>query len=105
MTMSEQTEHNHNAWNSRARWMFAAFVIIGAFFLVAEHRAHVLPYLPWLLLAACPLMHLFMHHGHGGHHGGRGNGGGDAHSHGGGRGSEGPALMHRITKLPEVSDE
>jgi hypothetical protein len=20
--------------------------------------------LPWLLLAACPLMHLFMHHGH-----------------------------------------
>jgi hypothetical protein len=23
--------------------------------------------LPYLLLAACPLMHLFMHHGHGGH--------------------------------------
>jgi hypothetical protein len=23
--------------------------------------------LPWLLLAACPLMHVFMHHGHGGH--------------------------------------
>jgi hypothetical protein len=24
----------------------------------------VLGVLPWLLLAACPLMHLFMHHGH-----------------------------------------
>ncbi|MDD2920638.1 DUF2933 domain-containing protein, partial [Rhodoferax sp.] len=23
--------------------------------------------LPYLLLAACPLMHVFMHHGHGGH--------------------------------------
>jgi hypothetical protein len=23
--------------------------------------------LPFLLLLACPLMHLFMHHGHGGH--------------------------------------
>jgi hypothetical protein len=30
--------------------------------------------LPFLLLAACPLMHLFMHHGHGGQGG---------HSHGG----------------------
>ena len=28
----------------------------------------VLPWLPWLLLLACPAMHLFMHHGnHGGH--------------------------------------
>jgi hypothetical protein len=23
--------------------------------------------LPWLFLAACPFMHFFMHHGHGGH--------------------------------------
>lgn len=45
-----------------------------AFFLLAEHRAHVLPWLPWLFLAACLLMHVFMHHGHGGHHHG-GNGG------------------------------
>ena len=35
-----------------------------------EHKAHlegVLYYLPYLLLLACPLMHLFMHHDHGGH--------------------------------------
>jgi hypothetical protein len=29
--------------------------------------------LPYLLLLACPLMHLFLHHGHGGHHGGSNN--------------------------------
>jgi hypothetical protein len=32
--------------------------------LVKEHRAHVLAVLPFVLLAACPLMHLFMHRGH-----------------------------------------
>ena len=52
-----------------------AFLAIAAFFLWTEHRAHVLGVLPWLLLAVCPLMHLFMHGGHGGHsdHHGRGN--------------------------------
>ena len=34
---------------------------------------HVLGVLPFLLLLACPLMHVFMHHGHGqsGHQQGR----------------------------------
>ncbi len=44
--------------------------IVVALFLSLEHRAHLselLPYLPWLLVAACPLMHIFMHRGHGGH--------------------------------------
>lgn len=52
---------------SRARVVFIAFAIIAAVLLVAEHRVHVLPLLPWLLLAACPLMHVFMHGGHRGH--------------------------------------
>jgi len=48
-------------------------VVIGgvaAYFLLAEHLAHVLGALPYLLLLACPLMHVFMHGGHGkhGHH-------------------------------------
>ncbi|MEP9321752.1 DUF2933 domain-containing protein [Paraburkholderia phymatum] len=44
-----------------------AFIAIGGFYLVTEHRAHLLGWLPFLLLLACPLMHLFMHHGgHGG---------------------------------------
>ena len=49
--------------SGRAKQVFVLFAIVAAFFLLAERRAHVLPYLPWLLLAACPLMHLFMHHG------------------------------------------
>lgn len=51
-------------------WIFWAFVAIAGFFLIAEHRAHVIEWLPFLLLLACPLLHLF--HGHGGHagHGG-----------------------------------
>jgi hypothetical protein len=37
-----------------------------------EHEAHIrglFSYWPWLLLLACPLMHIFMHggHGHAGH--------------------------------------
>lgn len=47
------------------KWALIGFAAIGGFFLLAEHRAHVLPYLPWLLLAACPLLHLFGHGRHG----------------------------------------
>jgi len=50
---------------SRARWVFYGFLAVAGFFLFTEHRAHVLGILPYLFLLACPLMHLFMHHGHG----------------------------------------
>ena len=40
---------------------------VASYFLLTEHLAHTLGALPYLLLAACPLMHLFMHHGHAGH--------------------------------------
>ena len=65
--MLEETGHNENARQSRVKFVFLAFAVIGVFFLLAEHRAHVLPWLPWLFLAACPFMHFFMHHGHGDH--------------------------------------
>lgn len=54
-------------WRTRSGMVLIGFLIVGGFFLVTEHTAHVLGALPFLLLAACPLMHLFMHHGHGGH--------------------------------------
>ena len=62
--MSEAAWHDDSTLRSRAKFVFLAFTLVGGFFLLAEHRAHVLPWLPWLFLAACPLMHLFMHHGH-----------------------------------------
>lgn len=57
---------------NRLRWWlgFAGFAAVAGYFLWTGHRAHVdvvLPYLPWLLVLACPLIHLFMHSGHGGH--------------------------------------
>lgn len=54
-------------WRTRSGIVLICFLAIGAFFLVTEHTAHVLGALPWLLFAVCPLMHLFMHHGHGAH--------------------------------------
>jgi hypothetical protein len=61
------TEHSHENQQSAgprySRWVFWGFLLIAAYFLITEHRAHVVQYLPFLLLAACPLMHLF--HGHG----------------------------------------
>jgi len=56
-------------------WMtpkgLAALGLIGAasYFLLMEHRQHVWQYLPFLILLACPFMHIFMHggHGHGDH--------------------------------------
>lgn len=53
----------------RSRYAIGLVVIggIAAYFLLEEHRAHMLGALPYLFLLACPLMHLFMHHGHGGH--------------------------------------
>ena len=49
--------------------MCIGFLLVGGFFLLTEHTAHVFGLLPWLLILACPLMHLFMHHGHGHHDG------------------------------------
>ena len=47
-------------------------LLIGAFYLLREHWGHVAGYWPYLLLLACPLMHLFHGHGGHGHHAGHG---------------------------------
>ena len=77
-------EHRHEpdsskATHSRTKWVFIGFLVIAAYFLVTEHKAHLSGWLSsygiWLLLLACPLMHLFMHGGHGGHGSHRDDGG------------------------------
>jgi hypothetical protein len=45
-------------------WIVWAVAGVGAALLVIDHWAHVFGVLPYILLA-CPLMHLFMHRGHG----------------------------------------
>lgn len=53
----------------RANWILIGFLAVAGFFLLSEHRAHLLGWLPYLLLLACPLMHLFHGHGQHGDHG------------------------------------
>jgi hypothetical protein len=54
------------------RWQLVVISLglIIAFFLLREHWGHMLGLAPYLLLLACPLLHLLHHHGghgHGGH--------------------------------------
>lgn len=60
-------EHEQAKPNSLWQVVLIAFLAIGAFYLYTEHRAHLFGALPYLLLLLCPLMHLFMHRGHGKH--------------------------------------
>mgnify|MGYP001167885605 CR=1 FL=1 len=50
-----------------------------SYFLFMEHRQHLFQFLPFLILLLCPLMHIFMHGGHG--HGSGGHGGHDQAEH------------------------
>ncbi len=52
-------------WRSPAGWALALVIAVGGFYLVTEHTAHLFGALPYLFLLACPLMHVFMHRGHG----------------------------------------
>ena len=61
----EQHPQEQSWWWSPAGVVTVGFLGVAGFFLLTEHTAHVFGVLPWLLIAACPLMHLFMHHGHG----------------------------------------
>ncbi|GAB3758838.1 hypothetical protein GCM10028796_05110 [Ramlibacter monticola] len=60
-------EGPHPSRYGRGKIAFVVMLAIAAFFLILEHRAHLVGILPYLLILACPLMHLFHHSGHGGH--------------------------------------
>jgi len=48
-------------------WVVTLALAALGIYLFATHTGHILVALPYLLLLACPLMHLFMHGGHGDH--------------------------------------
>ena len=74
MNHDNNSEPGHVApplfWRSRYALGLLVFGAIAAYFLLSEHRAHFFGAIPFLLLLACPLMHVFMHGGHAGHHSG-----------------------------------
>lgn len=54
---------------SRPGLVLLGFLAVAGYFLLTEHTAHLAGVLPYGLLLLCPLMHLFMHGGHGRHAG------------------------------------
>lgn len=63
---SKQTGSSRAAWYQRPTGVACAMAaLILTFYLLREHWYHIAGYWSYLLLLACPLMHLF----HGGHHG------------------------------------
>lgn len=62
-------EHQHHAkkpfWKTPLGVGAALAAIAASAYLYVTHRDHVIAALPFLFLAACPLMHVFMHRGHG----------------------------------------
>ena len=72
MTPAVSPSDNPPVARSRFWIGLCAFLAVAAFFFWTEHRAHLLGILPYLIFLLCPLIHLFMHRGHGGngrHHG------------------------------------
>lgn len=57
--MNENQEHSKQIRkHNYAMWLFMGFI---AYLLITEHWAHVVPFLPYLILLLCPLIHYFMH--------------------------------------------
>lgn len=65
---SQKSSENRSFWFSLPGILAVVIFAIIAFYIIAEHRAHIGGFFaafPWLLLILlCPLMHLM----HGGHH-------------------------------------
>jgi len=58
---------NSAFWLSPRGFVALLFIASVTYFLLMEHRQHLFEWLPYLILLLCPLMHVFMHHGHGEH--------------------------------------
>ncbi len=68
-TQRVSTDGAASWWRTRTGITAIGFALVGAFYVLREHWGHALGALPYLLILACPLMHLFMHRGqhrHGG---------------------------------------
>ncbi len=76
----DQQHARPSFWKSPFGVLATLVAIAASVYLYLVHKDHVLALLPYAFLAACPLMHMFMHRGHGGR----------GHSHGDGRDGDGP---------------
>jgi len=68
-------EHEHPSdgprpfWKNKTGIVLIMLLAIGLFYLMREHFGHISANWPYLILLACPLMHVFGHnHGRHGQH-------------------------------------
>jgi len=54
-------------WKTPFGIVAIVFFALAGYFLIKEHSAHIGDNWIWLVLLLCPLMHVFMHGGHGHH--------------------------------------
>lgn len=67
MNLSSNESNEPSFWRGPVGMALVTVALIAGFYLLREHWGHVLGYWPYLLLLACPLMHLMHGNGHGGH--------------------------------------
>jgi DUF2933 family protein len=71
MSLHDNSSHRKQPqgsfFTSPAGLVLIGFLAITGGLLFTEHRAHVLGALIYVPLLLCPLMHFFMHRGHGSH--------------------------------------
>jgi hypothetical protein len=71
----QQAQHDRTSGHSIARWykspvgiLLLALAVALGYYLWVYHSQHVLAFLPFIFILACPLMHLLMHRNHGHRH-------------------------------------
>lgn len=72
--MDDDDKHYDKSGNNKAWWrtswgMVAIFfAILAGYSLFKEHAVHFGGWLIWAIIILCPLVHIFMHRGHGHRH-------------------------------------
>lgn len=92
------TDHEHHGrkpsspnWSRINQWVLWLGLAAAVAYMFYRHNAHLSQLFPFLILLACPLLHLFGHGGHGGH----GTGGDDERAPPGSGRSDPPNTNHR----------
>ena len=61
----DQQSARPSFWKTPFGVVSTVVALVASAYLWMAHKDHVLALLPFAFLAACPLMHVFMHRGHG----------------------------------------